>query len=299
MSQRRVVAQPCGLALAVSIILAGVAWRAAAQTPASDYAKLQQLTSQLQNSPANDALRKQIIALALTLPRPPAESTAAVEARGAGMYGFKHAQSPADFFDAGQSFDHAALLAPWVASDYYNAAQAFKKAGHYRRAITELHWYLAAAPRAANTEDVLEQIGGLKWASSHHAPQAATAQTSTPQSSAQNRQKTDSLAGMWKISCQDNSILGVCGPGAFIEIGGSQGNWSVCYDQYPSSDPNRRYMTDSVDGKPCNRSEVIYSGARMIRFRVNRFTMSCTKQAGELTCDLGGNTSMHAYRDQK
>ena len=178
---------------------------AAAQTPVpgSDYARLQNLTSQLQTSPANDALRKQIIALALKLPTPPNETSAAIEAQGAGKFAFHHAQSAVDFYNAGQAFDHAALLAPWMAANYYNAAQAYAKTAHLNRAIADLRWYLKAAPNAEDKDAVLEQIGGLKYAQQH----PVSRHTTTPTAAATAAQAQAAVAqaalarylGNWQV----------------------------------------------------------------------------------------------------
>ncbi len=239
MSQRRAV-QPCGLAVAVGIILIGVVWRAGAQapTPGSDYARLQQLTSQLQASPANVALRQQIIALALTLPAPPAETGDALKAEGAGEYAFKHAQTPADFSSAAEAFEQAALIEPWVAANYYNAGQAYAKAGRFNRAIAALNWYLTAAPNANDRDAVLKRVGALEYVRSHPPhPQSAS---NVPPPAPPVRSRVG-LKGYWHFisgKWVDGPFVGQrftafgTGSATFkgLSITGTRDGWRVCLD---------------------------------------------------------------------
>ncbi len=275
MSQRR-LAQPHKLALAVCIILASVAWRAAAQATGSDYAKLRQLTSQLQNSPANAGLRKQIIALALKLPAPPAETAAALKAEGAGEYAFKHAQTQSDFSSAAEAFEQAALIEPWVAANYYNAGQAYAKAKHFNLAIAALNWYLTAAPNAGDRDAVLKRIGALEYARVHPAvanDQPRGQPVAQAQAAAAARQRRqDSLAGHWNVRFNK---------GAYYNIGGSLGNWTVCAHPYGFA---------AVAAEPCEATTTTYSGKDHLSFiygQVNssHVVIQCSRiRTDELRC---------------
>ncbi len=213
-----------------------------ALSAAPSYAQLQQLTSQLQSSPANDALRKQIIALALQLPAPPAETADALKAEGAGEYAFKHAQTPADFSSAAEAFEQAARIEPWVAANYYNAGQAYAKAKRFKLAIAALNWYLTAAPNAGDRDAVLKRIGALEYARSHPPhPQPAP---NVPPPAPPVRIRVG-LKGYWHF------VSGKWGYGPFagnsivtsfsglrgLSITGTRDDWRVCMDYAGCPDP--------------------------------------------------------------
>jgi tetratricopeptide (TPR) repeat protein len=121
-----------------------------AQVAASSSAhdQLQQLTTQLQQSPGDQALRERIIALALTLSRMPAVPEETERRMARGIAAFKDAKSIGDYKDAVTEFEKAALTAPWYADAYYNLGQARAKTEDYAGAAASLKLYLLAAPGA-------------------------------------------------------------------------------------------------------------------------------------------------------
>ena len=262
---------------------------AAAQTPVpgSDYARLQNLTSQLQTSPANDALRKQIIALALKLPTPPNETSAAIEAQGAGKYAFHHAQSAVDFYNAGQAFDHAALLAPWMAANYYNAAQAYAKTAHLNRAIADLRWYLKAAPNAEDKDAVLEQIGGLKYAQQH----PVSRHTTTPTAAATAAQAQAAVAqaalarylGNWQVRQATLSGRSVSCMWT-LTITKSSEAWSLGGGLCSNGDHN---VLDSISGNGLKfRNQMVNDGGRLVQEQTYRLRISPDGNTMEGTMQL-------------
>jgi tetratricopeptide (TPR) repeat protein len=134
---------------------------ASARSPVN---QLQQLTTQLQQSPGDQALREKIIALALTLNPKPATPTAATQAEGAAEYAFKNAKANSNFSDAAKQYEKALLLAPWLAADYFNCGVAHEKAGENKEAIRNFSLYLLAAPNADDAQAVNKRIGGLQYA---------------------------------------------------------------------------------------------------------------------------------------
>jgi tetratricopeptide (TPR) repeat protein len=133
------------------------------QANSSAREQLQQLTAQLQNSPSDQALREKIIALAVTLDPKPATPTAATQAEGAAEYVFKNAKSNSDYSDAAKQYEKALLLAPWLASDYFNCGVAHEKAGENKEAIRSFNFYLLAAPNAEDVLAVNKRIGALQY----------------------------------------------------------------------------------------------------------------------------------------
>lgn len=137
-----------------------------AQGAASDTPRdqLQQLITQLQTSPNDQALREKIIALALMLDTKPATPDSAMMAEGAAEYAFKNAKVTSDYSDAAKQYEKALLLAPWLAADYFNCGVAHEKAGEDKEAIRSFSLYLLASPSADDAQAVKRRIGGLQYA---------------------------------------------------------------------------------------------------------------------------------------
>src|SRR6202035_6000783 len=166
----------CGIiAVTLAAVTVGATSLVGQTTGSSD--QLQQLTAQLQRSPGDQALREQIIALALTLNPTPATPDGVSRAEGAAEYAFTHAQAKSDFADAAKQYEKALLLAPWLAADYFNCGVAHEKAGANKEAIRSFTLYLLAAPTAVDAQAVNKRIGGLQYAAQKaedeaHSPQA-------------------------------------------------------------------------------------------------------------------------------
>ena len=141
--------------------LLALAASAYAQTPRD---QLNQMTEQLQKNPDDNALRENIIKLALTLNPKPNTSDAVSMAEGAAEYAFKNAKSNSDFSDAAKQYEKALLLAPWLADDYFNCGVAHEKAGENKEAIRSFNLYLLAAPDATDSKIIKKRIGGLQYA---------------------------------------------------------------------------------------------------------------------------------------
>jgi tetratricopeptide (TPR) repeat protein len=152
------------LILLVGGLLAATQLQAQVPTNSSQRDQLQQLTTQLQNSPNDEALREKIIALALTLSPKPATPIGATQAEGAAEYAFKNAKTNSDYSDAAKQYEKALLLAPWLAADYFNCGVAHEKAGENKEAIRSFNLYLLAAPNADDAQAVNKRIGGLQYA---------------------------------------------------------------------------------------------------------------------------------------
>lgn len=143
--------------------------------------QLQQLTSQLQQSPEDRALRERIIALALTLNPKPATPDAATMAEGAAEYAFTHAKADSDYSEAAKQYEKALLRAPWLAADYFNCGVAHEKAGEKQAAMRNFNLYLLAAPGADDAQAVKKRIGGLQYAENEeNAPEGKAAKEYGP-----------------------------------------------------------------------------------------------------------------------
>jgi tetratricopeptide (TPR) repeat protein len=124
-----------------------------AQNASAPREQLKQLTTQLQSSPGDDALREKIIKLALTLDPEPAMPEEAERFMARGTAAVKDAKTDQDFKDAAAEFEKATVAAPWLANAYYNLAVAESKAGDYAGAARNLRFYLLVAPNAPDAKD--------------------------------------------------------------------------------------------------------------------------------------------------
>jgi tetratricopeptide (TPR) repeat protein len=185
------------------LVLAVTSLRAQDTTPASPREQLQQLMMQLQKSPADQALREKIIALALTLNPKPATPDAASMAEGAAEYAFKNAKVNSDFSDAAKQYEKALLQAPWLAADYFNCGVAHEKAGENKEAIRNFNLYLLAAPNADDAVAVKKRIGGVAYAAQKvddAASEQARAATEQARVAAQQAKVYEGLdGGVWTL----------------------------------------------------------------------------------------------------
>jgi len=115
--------------------------------------QLQELVTQLQQSPGDQALRESIINLARTMHPPPGLPEEAGRRMARGFEAFKDAKSASDYKDAATEFEKATLAAPWYADAYYNLGQARAKAEDYAGAARSLKLYLLAAPEAKDAAE--------------------------------------------------------------------------------------------------------------------------------------------------
>ncbi len=165
-------------------VLIALAVLASAQQTLSPREQLNQYVAQLQAHSDDRGLREKIIKLAQELKPPPVAPREAKEHEGAAEYAFKSAASQGDFAKAAAEYEQALLLAPWVASDYFNLGVAREKAGDLDKAVAAFELYLLAAPNAADADDVVKRIGALKF-------QARTASDSQAAAERERRAQAD------------------------------------------------------------------------------------------------------------
>lgn len=111
------------------------------------------LITDLKFNPGDDALREQVIEMALQ--QPAQELPAAAERkffRGGAIMNL--AESKNDFERAALEFEAAANLAPWSSKFYYEAGIAFGKAGNFSQAKKNFGFYLLATPDAPDFFEV-------------------------------------------------------------------------------------------------------------------------------------------------
>jgi tetratricopeptide (TPR) repeat protein len=124
--------------------------------------QLQQLTTQLQNSPGDQALREKIINMAKAVAPPPALPEEAGRRMARGVMAFKEAKSVSDYKDAVVEFEKATMAAPWYADAYYNLALADDAVGDHKAAIATLHLYQLFKLSEAETRTAQEKIYAIE-----------------------------------------------------------------------------------------------------------------------------------------
>jgi hypothetical protein len=125
---------------------------------------LQQYISDLQNNPADNALREKIIKLAQEMKPAPTISREAEKSNNRAEYIIKNAKSDADFADAVKEYEKALLISPWVPAYYFNLGITCKKAGQLQNAVRNFKFYLLADPNAQDAQETRKQIDGLEYA---------------------------------------------------------------------------------------------------------------------------------------
>lgn len=145
---------------------------AKAAKPASPRETIKKKAAELKESPANAALRREILELARGLKPAMPVPEAVDEEFGRAEYAMKDAKSPADFRAAAQSFQKAADLAPWAPDFYFNLGVAHEKAGDAPAAIEAFELYLVGSPDAQDAREVRRRIGGLKLQAEREAGEA-------------------------------------------------------------------------------------------------------------------------------
>ena len=129
------------LLFALTILILPLA--ASAATPREE---LKALTSQLQKTPDDAALREKIIKLAATIKPAPAVPEEARKAMIKGAAYQKAAKSPAGYAKAEASLLTATTLAPWWSDAYYNLSVVQESMQDYSGAQASLRLFLLAAP---------------------------------------------------------------------------------------------------------------------------------------------------------
>lgn len=137
-------------ALLLSLLLPLHAADAPKKTPATR-AQLESMAAKLKTSPGDDALRRDIIALAQRLKPAPALPEEAKRRMVRGGAAVKGAKDPSDWRLAAEEFAAAALAAPWSGEAYYNLAVAQDKAAEFDAALRSLALAELALPKS---EDV-------------------------------------------------------------------------------------------------------------------------------------------------
>ncbi len=149
----------CLLAILVGFILGTPFLFAQTNAPAaSPRDQLQQLTTQLQKSPDDRALREKIIALARTLVPAPALPDEAERRMARGTEAFKEAKSPDNYRDAVKEFQQATLAAPWSGDAYFNLGLAQDKAEDFEGSLGSLKLAQLASPDSKDVKDLYYKV---------------------------------------------------------------------------------------------------------------------------------------------
>lgn len=140
-----------------------LAARAKAQKP-NPLDMFTKAVGQLKTNPKDDAVRQQVISLALTLNPAPALSEDAEKFEGRAQYAFKNAKSDEDMIDAAREYLKAVEAAPWVSGYYFDICTILEKANRPVEAMRACKLYLNAAPNANDAGEVRKKIAGLEYA---------------------------------------------------------------------------------------------------------------------------------------
>jgi tetratricopeptide (TPR) repeat protein len=175
----------------VFIVTAFAPFMAQAQSPQQT---LTQYISDLQKNPNDNALREKIIRHVQGMNQKPAVPGEVIKYEGAAEYAFKSAKNESDYLASAQEFEKALLMAPWLASDYFNCGVAYERAGRFKEAINSFNFYLVSSPDAKDKDVVLKRIGGLDYADKRAAKEASQVVIA-------EKPKADlDVSGRWRVS---------------------------------------------------------------------------------------------------
>jgi tetratricopeptide (TPR) repeat protein len=210
------------------------------------------LQSVSEGSAKDSELREKIINLSQKIQPPPAVPEETVKYEGRAEAAVRNAKTPEDFLDASKEYRKALLLAPWVASYYFNLGVVLEKAGKPDEAIRSLRLYLLAATNAPDLREVQKRIAGLEYEDEKQAERKALGQ--------QNKFKPESLSGIWSRWKDDKwfETVELRITGRLIET--RRLRWN---DQHPRNTNWEELVSDfDFDGKSLNSSAPLRYGNR-------------------------------------
>jgi tetratricopeptide (TPR) repeat protein len=142
------------------LLLAALAAAAPAPLPkaASKREQLAALSALVQKAPADEALRRKSIELALAIKPAPAVPEEAERRMARGAAAVAEAKEKAGYLDAAKEFEAATLAAPWWGDAYYNLGVAYDKAGKPIEALAALKLAVAADPASKDAKTLMYQV---------------------------------------------------------------------------------------------------------------------------------------------
>ncbi len=197
--------------------------------------QLKQLTTELQQSPNDDALREKIIKLAVEMkPTPAIPPEAKRPFVMAGTYQ-KEAKSPVDFALAIEAYQEALKIAPWWGDAYYNLSVSLESAGRLDEAKVALNRYLLTGPKDADeAQNRIYALEAKKTLVIRQASEADAAAKATADASARERAKTLIIPGVGiggvRIGMSESQVTAVKGaPLSRETVFGDRGRIQITY----------------------------------------------------------------------
>ncbi len=168
---------------------------------ASPREELARMVEQLQQNPADNALREKIIKLAREVKPAPAIPDKAIEFEGRAQFAFKSAKSEADFLAAAREYENAIAAAPWVPGYYSDLCTIYEKASKFEDAKRNCEFYLVGLTDPAQMTDVKRRIAGLTFgiekAGAEKVLAAKQQADATRAAIAAEERKKNSIEGYW------------------------------------------------------------------------------------------------------
>jgi hypothetical protein len=157
------------------------------------------LTTQLQKTPTDSALREKIIKLAASMKPASTVPDEAIRFEGRAQYAFKSAKSEADYIVAAQEYEKAVAAAPWVSGYYSDLCTIYDKAGKPEDAKRNCGFYLVGLTDPDQITDAKRRIAGLEFAiEKANSPEAIAARAKAAAESRGIKTQND-LVGNWKV----------------------------------------------------------------------------------------------------
>ena len=157
------------------------------------------LTTQLQKTPTDSALREKIIKLAASMKPAPTVPDEAIRFEGRAQYAFKSAKSEADYIVAAQEYEKAVAAAPWVSGYYSDLCTIYDKAGKPEDAKRNCGFYLVGLTDPDQITDAKRRIAGLEFAIEKANSPEGIAAREKELAEARAAKAKATLSGNWKV----------------------------------------------------------------------------------------------------
>jgi len=203
-----IVTKACSTLLLILILLLAAMSVGQAQSSIPQQ-MLQQYVSDLQKNPDDQTLREKIIRHVQTMKPLPVLPPETVKYEGRAEAAVRYAKTQEDYFDAAREYQKALLIAPWVASYYFNLGVVFEKAGNPVEAIKSFKLYLLAAPNAGDTIEVQKKIAGFEYQVEKASIDAQKPRFPSTRDLA-GHWRTESLAGPSKVTAEGDWLFFKC-----------------------------------------------------------------------------------------
>jgi hypothetical protein len=256
------------------LVLVCVSVIACATVLSQDTKQLGSLSAKLKSAPDDDALREQIIKLALSMDPVPATPEDAIRHASRAIAAGELAKQTKDYGDTITEYQEASLAAPWLPEPYFALALIEEARGDYGAELKDLKFYVMCETDAAKAQKGKERLYQVEY-KKEKADQANTAKKQA--ADAEEREQQERAADAAKAEeerRQRNARL--------------DGRVWVYHDRTTGCDPEIRFVQGHLEGWGCCPPRATCSACRGRELCKSYETQEANLESGPFTHDLAG-----------